>query len=223
MVECPDPKSACAPRNRTANPPHADNAERFAIDPVAKHPARFPASPFALSDQLFPLAEPSRHREDQRHRHVGSIFGKNARRVGNDNALRARRSKIDMIDANAEIRDELKSRAGLCNKISIDHVGNRRRKHVGGYHRLLKRSTRHGGTAQVDLGIEQFAHPVHHMIGQFGGDDQFGALRMAIGGQGVDAGHGLVARMIIAALQAWLDARREFVALILESNRVGHQ
>jgi hypothetical protein len=44
----------------------------------------------ALGDQRCALDQPARHRQDQRHGHVGGVLGQHARRVGDgDAALRA--------------------------------------------------------------------------------------------------------------------------------------
>ena len=85
-------EGAGAARHRLADAAHADDAEPLAPDAVAEHPGRRPAGPFAVAGEHGrALGEPARHREDQRHGHVGGVFGEHARRVGDgDAALRAR-------------------------------------------------------------------------------------------------------------------------------------
>ena len=56
--------------------------------------------------------QPPRHGEDKRHRHVGGIFGQDARRVGNGDAALERGFDVDVVHAIAEIRDQLEIRPG---------------------------------------------------------------------------------------------------------------
>jgi hypothetical protein len=53
------------------------------------------------------LGEPPRHGQDQRHRHVGGVFGQHARRVGHGDAALDRGGDVDVVDAVAEVGDQL--------------------------------------------------------------------------------------------------------------------
>ena len=101
-------------RHRLADPAHADDAEPLAVDAVAEHPGRRPAVPLAVAvlQDVRAFDQTARHGEDQRHGHVGGVLGQHARRVGDDDAAVARRLEIDIVDAGAEIGDQLQLRAG---------------------------------------------------------------------------------------------------------------
>src|SRR5580704_14814274 len=65
-----------APRHRLADAAHADDAEAFAPDAVTEHPGRAPAGPGAIAgEHLGAFSKPPRHRQDQRHGHVGGVLG----------------------------------------------------------------------------------------------------------------------------------------------------
>ena len=130
-------EGARAPRDRLADAPHADNAEPLAPDPVAEHPGRRPARPILVRGQhLRALDQPARHRQDQRHGHVGGVLGQNARRVGDGNAALNGGGDVDIVDAIAEIGDQLELLAGLAEHRGVDAVGDGRHQHVGDLHRF---------------------------------------------------------------------------------------
>ena len=59
------------------------------------------------------LDEAARHRENQRHGHVGRVLGEDAGRIGDGDGAAERRGDVDIVDAIAEIGDELHLLAGL--------------------------------------------------------------------------------------------------------------
>ena len=80
-------EGARAPRHRLADAAHADDAEPLAPDAVAEHPGRRPAGPILVRGQhLGAFDQPARHRQDQRHGHVGGVLGQHARRIGDGDA-----------------------------------------------------------------------------------------------------------------------------------------
>ena len=80
--------------------------------------------------------EPARHRQDQRHGHVGGVLGEHAGRVGDGDAALHGGGDVDIVDAVAEIGDQLELLAGLAEHRGVDAVGDGRHQHVGGLHRL---------------------------------------------------------------------------------------
>ena len=76
--------------------------------------------------------QPARHRQDQRHGHVGGVFGQHARRIGDGDAALDGGGDVDIVDAVAEIGDQLELLAGLAEHRGVDPVGDRRHQHVGG-------------------------------------------------------------------------------------------
>ena len=108
-------EGAGAARHRLADAAHADDAEPLAPDAAAEHPGRRPSGPFAVvGEHRRALGQPPRHHQDQRHGHVGGVLGEDVRRIGHGDAVLDRGSDVDIIDAVAEIRDQLEPVAGLA-------------------------------------------------------------------------------------------------------------
>src|SRR5262249_35970974 len=77
------PERAGPTRDGLSDSPHSDDAKSLAPDAMAQHPGRRPARPVLVSSQYMrAFYEPAGHRQDQGHRHVGGVFGTDARRVG---------------------------------------------------------------------------------------------------------------------------------------------
>jgi hypothetical protein len=166
------PERLGAPGDGAADAAHADDAEALVRNAMAEHPGRRPASPFLAADQhRRALQQPPRHGEDQRHGHVGGVFGKHARRIGDRDAARERGGDVDIVDAVAEIGDELEVRAGLRQHGGIDAVGHGRDEHVGGFDRLHELGLRKRAIVDVQPCVEQLAHARLDVIGQAPGDD----------------------------------------------------
>src|SRR5437879_2027125 len=103
-----------------ADAAHADDAEPFSPDAMAEHPGRRPARPvLALGEDRGAFDQPPRHRENQRHGHVGGIFGQNFRRVGHGNAARMRGDDVDIVDTIAEIGDQPQLAVGSLRNSSV--------------------------------------------------------------------------------------------------------
>ena len=71
-----------------------------------------------------------------------------------------------MIDAIAEIGDELHLLAGLSNKMRVDAVCDRRHEHVRRAHGLDKLVMRRGLVAYIEARVEQFAHARFDRLGE---------------------------------------------------------
>ena len=126
-------EGARSPRDRLADAPHADDAEPLAPDAVAEHPGRRPAGPVLVGGQHGgALHQPPRHRQHQRHGHVGGVFGEHAGRVGDGDAALHGGRDVDIVDAVAEIGDQLELFAGLRQHRGVDPVGDGRHQDVGG-------------------------------------------------------------------------------------------
>ena len=116
--------------------------------------------------------EPARHREDQRHGHVGGVLGQHARRVGDGDAALQGGGDVDIVDAVAEIGDQLQLLAGLARSAAASMrsvtVGTstsavlQRLDEFGLAHRLV---------VDVEPGVEQFAHARFDAVRQFARDD----------------------------------------------------
>ncbi len=155
-----------------ADAAHADDAEALSADPVAEHPGRRPARPvLALGQDRGALDQPARHRENQRHGHVGGVFGQNFRRIGHGDAARMRRRDVDIVDAVAEIGDHAQLAVGMLEHLLVDHVGDGRHQHIGrarGFGKLLRC---HRRIVEIQPRIEQLAHPDLDRVRQLAGDD----------------------------------------------------
>ena len=115
--------------------------------------------------------EPARHREDQRHGHVGGVLGQHARRVGHRDAALQRARDVDIVDAVAEIGDQLQLLARLRDHRGVDAVGDGRHQHVGGLHGLGELGLAHRLVVEVEPRVEQLAHPRLDGVRQLARDD----------------------------------------------------
>ena len=142
----------------------------------AQHPGGRPAVPAIVgADHLGALDQAARHGQDQRHGHVGGVFGQDARRVGDGDAARHRGLDIDIVDAGAEIGDQLATgrRPAAMTALSMRSVT------VGTstsacLHRLDQLGLAHRLVVGVEPGVEQLPHPRLDHVGQFAGDDHQG-------------------------------------------------
>ena len=165
-------EGAGAARHRLADPAHADDPEALAADAMAEHPGRRPARPIlAFGQDRGAFDQPPRHRQDQRHGHVGGVFGQDFRGVGDGDAARMGRDHVDIVDAVAEIGDQPQLAVGVLEKLFRYFVGDGGHQHVGGPHRLGDLFRRHRGIVEIEPGVEQLAHPGLDRVRQFARDN----------------------------------------------------
>ena len=160
-----------APGNGLADPAHADDAEALAPDAAAHHPGGRPAGPFTLLHHLHAFRDPARHGEDQRHGHVGGVFGQHPRRVGDVDAAVVGADHVDVVDAIAEVGDELEVWPGLGQNGSVNPVRHGGNQHIGRPHGLHELGLRHRPVAFVEAGFEQLSHPRLDHIGKLARHD----------------------------------------------------
>jgi len=98
-------------------------------------------------------------------------FGEDARRIGDGDAAPQRRGDVDIVDAIAEIGDELQPLAGLGDQMGVDAVGDRRHQHIGRAHGFSQLGLRHRRVGFIEPHIEQFAHARFDLFGKLAGDD----------------------------------------------------
>ena len=99
-------------------------------------------------------------------------------RVGDGNAALHGGHDVDIVDAVAEIGDQLELLAGLGEHGSVDLVGHRRHQHVGGPDRLGQLGRRHRLVVRVEPGVEKFPHAQLDLVGQLAGHDHQRLLRL---------------------------------------------
>ena len=140
-----------------------------------------PPQALSLAQHRSAFGQPARNRKDQRHGHVGGILGEDARRVGHRDAAAHRGGDIDVVDAVAEIGDQLELLAGLAEDADIDAVGHGGHEHVGDLRGLGEIGLAHRFVVEIEAGIEQFAHARLDDVRQLAGDDnqRLPALRHA--------------------------------------------
>ena len=85
--------------------------------------------------------------------------------------LRVRGLDVDIVDAGAEIGDQLQLAVGLLGDQGVDAVGDGGDQHVGGAHGLGQLRRRHRLVVQVQPRVEQFAHAGFDRFRQLAGDD----------------------------------------------------
>jgi hypothetical protein len=123
---------------------------------------------------MMPSLLPQMRWHDQRHGHVGRIFGEHARGVGDSDAASHRRLDIDIVDTGAEIGDEFEPIARLADHCLVDAVGNGRDQDLGLLDRLDQLGAAEGVVVRVEPGIEQLHHPGLDHVRELAGDDDQG-------------------------------------------------
>ena len=88
--------------------------------------------PLLIGDDLGPFGNPSRHRHDQCHGHIGRVFGQHPRRICDRNTARKGRLHIDIVNAIAEIGDQTQIFSRLRQNSGIDPVSYGRHQNIGG-------------------------------------------------------------------------------------------
>ena len=174
-------EGAGAPGERLADPPHAEDAQALAGDPPPEHPGRRPAAPAAVRNDPRAFHQAPRDGQDQRHGHVGGVLGQHAGRVGDGDAAPQRRGDVDVVDAIAEIGDQLHLLAGLGDHAGADLIGDGRHEHVRLAHRFGDLALAHRLVVDVEPRIEQLAHAGFDQIGQPARHDDEGLLFCHIG------------------------------------------
>ena len=170
VMDC-EAEAAGTARQRLADAPHADDAHALALQTRAQHRGRTPAAPFAGAHQAFALAHAPCRGQHQRHRHVGSIFGEDTRRVGDGDGALARRVEVDVIDAGAEGSDESQPRAGLRQQAAVDAVGDGGNQYVSRLHGLDELGGIERPVFRVQSRLEQLHEPRLDRVGELPGDD----------------------------------------------------
>ena len=162
-----NPRLDAASRSSRADAPHADDADALSPQAAAEHPGGRPALPgIVAADHLGALDQAARYRHDQRHGHVGRVFGENPRRIGHRNAPRHRRFHVDIVNPGAKIGDELQLLAGLHENGLVDAVRHRGHQHIRSLDRLDEFGLSHGLIGCIELGLEKLHHPRFNHLGQ---------------------------------------------------------
>jgi hypothetical protein len=79
-----------------------------------------------------------------------------------------------VIEAVAEIGDQLEAFAGLAEHSGVDAVRYGGHQHIGGLHHFGQVGLAHGLVVEVEVRVEQLAHASLDGVRQFAGDDHQG-------------------------------------------------
>ena len=109
--------------------------------------------------------------ENQRHGHVGCVFGEDARSVGDGDAALDGGGDVDIVDAIAEIRDQLQLWAGAGDEVPVDPVRHRGHEHLGLGHGGREFGGAHRRVRFIEPGLEQLAHAGLNDLGELARDD----------------------------------------------------
>ena len=139
---------------------------------IAEHPGRRPTGPAILFfHHGHAFGKTTRNRKNERHCHVGCVFGQNTGRVGHSDIARIGGVHIDIVDTIAEIRHELKIFSRLRQHMGIDSIRHGGNQHIGHFHRLNQFRLAHGLVFNIQARVEQLAHSGFHSIGELAGYD----------------------------------------------------
>src|SRR2546422_879253 len=111
-----------AARHGLADPPKADDPQRFAVDVVADKQLRVPGGEFPGARKPVGLHHAARGGHEQGPGKICSGFSEDAGSVRDNDAGSGSRCDIDMIDAHAEIRDYLELRRSR-KQFGVDDIG----------------------------------------------------------------------------------------------------
>jgi hypothetical protein len=114
---------------------------------------------------------PSVRIDDQRHGHIGGVFGQYFWRVGYRNAARMRRGDVDIVDAVAEIGDHAQLAVGILEDLLGNHVVDGGHQHVSGADRIRDLLRSHRRIVEVQPRVEQLTHPGLDRVRQLAGND----------------------------------------------------
>ena len=100
-------------------------------------------------------------------------------RVGDGNPALHSGCDIYIVDAVAEIGDELELVTGFAEHRSIDAIGDGRHQHIGVFHSFGELRLRHRLVVGVEPGVKEFPHPQLDLIGQLArnNDQRLSAFR----------------------------------------------
>ncbi len=84
---------------------------------------------------------------------------------------RMRRRHVDIVDAVAEIGDQLQLHIRLLENVFGDLVGDGRHQDVGAAYRFGDLLRRHRRVVEIEPGVEQLAHPGLDRVRELAGDD----------------------------------------------------
>jgi hypothetical protein len=102
---------------------------------------------------------------------VGGVLGQDAGRVGDGDAALDGGGDVDIVDAVAEIGDQLELLAGFAQHRGVDAVGDGGNQHIGGLHRLLQLGVAHRRVVVIEADVEKLAHAQLDAVGQFACDN----------------------------------------------------
>ena len=163
------PKRLGAPGQGLADPAHADDAQPLSPQFAAAHPGRGPALESVVGDDLSALDDAAADGQDQAHGQVGGVLGQDARCIGDDDPARHGRVDVDMVHARAEVGDHLQLVARAVDQVGVDDVGDGGHQNLGALDGGLQGGAVHRLVLQVQLGVEQLAHPRFDRVGQASG------------------------------------------------------
>ena len=85
-----------------------------------------------------------------------------------------RRFHVDIVDAGAEIGNQLQLFARLHENGLVDAVGHRGHQDIGGLHRLDELGLAHGLVRCIEFGLKKLHHARFNDLGQLAGNDDDG-------------------------------------------------
>ena len=112
-------------RRRAPDPSGPDDAERLAAQRLAEHELERERPPRLPAQEPVSLGDAAEQRERERDRQLGDGVGQHVGRVRDEDVARARGFEIDVVDADAVVRDDAELRPGAVEQLAVD----RRRQH----------------------------------------------------------------------------------------------
>src|SRR6185312_11741738 len=191
-----------ASRDRLADAPGADDAERRADEIRAEEAVGLPRAPAAVLDRLRTLREAARGGEQQREREVGRGVGEDTGGVADRDAAGRRGLEIDVVEADGVVRDHRELGVGVEEggvDALAEHADERVRLLGALAQRVVRRRGRVGPDVDDVAGPREAVEPVaDRRAGDEDASHRAGSYVARAGG-GVPRGAWRVARAVPAA------------------------
>ena len=122
-VDDPHPEGLGQARDLTPDPAQPDDPERLPAKALAEHEGRRERPLLLPAHEAVALGNAPQQCQHERDRELGGRLGQHVGSVRDDHAAPRRLLQVDAVVADAEVRDDAKSRPGSIEELGADDVG----------------------------------------------------------------------------------------------------
>ena len=121
--------------------PGPDDAERLAAQGLAEHELERERPRACAAQEPVSFGDAAEQRERERDRQLGDRVGQHVGRVRDEDVALARRLEIDVVDADAVVRDDAELRPGAVEQLAVDRLRQHRQDPVDAFEPVGERRT----------------------------------------------------------------------------------